>query len=665
MSTLRKDNVDLDIVKLKADWHSLGRVNYKMAERLVQNIASDYLTCSICWNVFTDPKMLSCGHSFCTKCLYDYIKNVSKSKSRDGFDCPICRFSYTIDSEPEDMVNSFSPDVTSIKILQAIGLDGTRLKTVAENPKKAEKKETDLLEEGNFFCTCKRHPGKRLEVYCSNHDVVVCSECAWRSHRGSECECSSAQEVILKRLKALKSLASQQNDDANRLLKSRDPEMKCIPNVQEAFFKSITEVEKGFKVVCDMFTDRVVQLRAKVVPVINKHPAIVEMKELRENLEEKLNCFEDEQIGNVETNPNMSLRSLSELCEISSEYQRSIIELTEKLESREVMKCLENDINGLHTFVSSAKSTLPKELLSAEDSLYQEDEFVLVSKTGDCKDFYQKENISDLKYQQFVFSAKLPEEKHCMLSSAALIGTTAVVIVDQMNKKIKKFKIPEGRYLDSINPPAEPHQVAVLKDSSDIIVTLWEEHSIIQLSTDPKLEILRVIDTNAEYTGITSHITEHIAVSSIRSKRVDVFHISETDRDNVKNCSLDHTSKTIYRSCGKRCFPDRIASTSGGSIIVRNRRRNEVSCFTRDGVNLWSRRLLSSAADVTSIRGRVFATLQSKNAIVSFQEDGQGFLVYLEPERAFNKPWSVDGFKDCLVVTEDNSSEWVHLFVFA
>ena len=634
-----------------------------MAERLVQNIAQDYLTCSICWNVFTDPKMLSCGHSFCKQCLHDYIKSVVRSKIRDGFDCPICRNTYQIEAEPEDVVNSFSPDITSIRILQAIGLDGTRLKTVAENSEETLKKERDL-EEVSHYCTCEIHTGKKLEVFCSTHDVVVCSECAWRNHRGSECECSTAQDVILKRLMALKSLTTQQNDDAERLLKSRDKDAKSIPNAQAAFFESIADVGEQFKVVCDQFAERIERLSTKACLVIERHPAILEMKDLRENLEEKLNCFEDEQIGNIETNPNMSLRNLAELCEISSEYQRSIIDLTEKLEANSITHCLEKDRTELSTFVSSLKDALPDEVLSAEESLSQEDEFVLVSKTGDCKDFQRSESLADLKYQQFVFSAKLPEEKCCMLSSVALIGTTSVVIVDEMNKKIKKFKIPEGRFLDSIHPPAEPHQVAVLKESSDVIVTLWEEHSVLLLSTDPKLVILRMIDTNTEYAGVTSHVSEHFAVSSIRSKRVDVFQMSTSERDATGPYEIESKLKTVYKSHGMRCFPDRIASTSGGSIIIRNRRRNEVSCLTRGGVRLWSRRLLSSAADVTSIKGRIFATLQSKNAIVSFQEDGQGSLQLLVPERAFNKPWSIDGFKDCLVVTEDNSSEWVHLFVF-
>ncbi|XP_075264023.1 tripartite motif-containing protein 59-like [Convolutriloba macropyga] len=44
----------------------------------------DYTTCSICLGPFDAPRMLPCGHSFCTTCLQSLI-------DRDTRKCPDCR----------------------------------------------------------------------------------------------------------------------------------------------------------------------------------------------------------------------------------------------------------------------------------------------------------------------------------------------------------------------------------------------------------------------------------------------------------------------------------------------------------------------------------------------------------------------------------------------
>ncbi|KAL3890330.1 hypothetical protein ACJMK2_002614, partial [Sinanodonta woodiana] len=44
--------------------------------------------CSICMDIFKNPKLLPCHHSFCYKCLEDYVK-VNLSNGR--FNCPMCR----------------------------------------------------------------------------------------------------------------------------------------------------------------------------------------------------------------------------------------------------------------------------------------------------------------------------------------------------------------------------------------------------------------------------------------------------------------------------------------------------------------------------------------------------------------------------------------------
>lgn len=245
-----------------------------------------------------------------------------------------------------------------------------------------------------------------------------------------------------------------------------------------------------------------------------------------------------------------------------------------------------------------------------------------------------------------------------MLSGVALVGNTAVVIVDQENRKLKKFKLPEGLFLNELKIDEEPHQVTTLRESSDVAVTLWDVPKVVIVSTDPVLHVLRIIETETEYIGITSHAVDCLAVASIQRRRIDVIQTKHTEGMRGKK------RETIFQSSRRRSFPDRLAASTDGRVIIRNRRRHEVCCFSRQ-VLLWSRRLKTRISDITCFRGKVFASLRDKNDIISFRDDGQGPVDHLKQRQPVFHPWALDGFKDCLVVTEDSPSDLVHIFIFA
>ena len=46
------------------------------------------LTCPICMDLFDDPRLLPCSHTFCRKCLNSIIENCSLLK------CPVCRYHF-------------------------------------------------------------------------------------------------------------------------------------------------------------------------------------------------------------------------------------------------------------------------------------------------------------------------------------------------------------------------------------------------------------------------------------------------------------------------------------------------------------------------------------------------------------------------------------------
>ncbi|KAK3583180.1 hypothetical protein CHS0354_025699 [Potamilus streckersoni] len=57
--------------------------------------------CSICMDSFKSPKLIPCHHSFCHKCLEDYVR----ANLRNGrFDCPLCRTSVEL---PKGGVSGF------------------------------------------------------------------------------------------------------------------------------------------------------------------------------------------------------------------------------------------------------------------------------------------------------------------------------------------------------------------------------------------------------------------------------------------------------------------------------------------------------------------------------------------------------------------------------
>lgn len=633
-----------------------------MAERKIRNLTSDYLTCTICWNIFTQPKMLHCGHSFCAKCLEDYVRVIHRQ--RDCFECPVCRHPHFITpgSIPEDVILTLTNDTVSLSILKALGIQSEsdtegNNETIHSVETESESNDSERVPRSNF-CACARHREKPLDIYCSRHDIVVCSECAALNHTEDGCERTSAAFVINKRLNALKCLVAQQVSDASKLFESQNPEVKTVKSTHDEFQKSIIEVEDSFNELYRGFRKRIESLKQKARETIEKDMSSFEVRRLQDCLVERVKTLGTE---TEDSNPNEILKILSDLCLASSELQTNIHELAEKVRTGSLMKYADGDLNVLDAFVSAVKQTMPEEFLTL-DEIYKAEpddkDFVVVTNSGSFLDFDDNDEESSDVSQQITFSAKCPNEEKCMLSGVAVLGNTAMVLVDQLNKKLKKFKLPEGRFLSELTLAEDPHQVTTLRESNSVAVTLWDVPKIMLISTDPVLRILKVLETETEYIGITSHVTDHVAAASIQCRRVDVLDTR------ITAAACGKKRETIFQSSRRRSFPDRLAATTDGRVVVRNRRKHEVCCFSRRDL-LWSRRLKTRISDITCFRGKVFASLRDKNDIVSFREDGQGHVEHLRQRQPLTHPWALDGFKDCLVVTEDTPSDLVHVFVFA
>ncbi|XP_052790325.1 uncharacterized protein LOC128224505 [Mya arenaria] len=80
--------------------------------RSVFDTIRQILTCSICMEIFKDPRLLPCQHTLCRECLILCIKKGQrKGRSKTMFRCPMCRYEFDIDrSDPSSY--KFSKNLT-------------------------------------------------------------------------------------------------------------------------------------------------------------------------------------------------------------------------------------------------------------------------------------------------------------------------------------------------------------------------------------------------------------------------------------------------------------------------------------------------------------------------------------------------------------------------
>ncbi|XP_028813850.1 tripartite motif-containing protein 35-like [Denticeps clupeoides] len=118
---------------------------------LRSSLSEEDLSCPICYEVFSDPVLLSCAHSMCRACLERFWRE------RVTRECPICRRRSSRSDPPSNLV---------LKNL---------CEAVLQQRSQAESSESDL---------CRLH-GEKLKLFCLDDEELACVVCRdSRTHTG-------------------------------------------------------------------------------------------------------------------------------------------------------------------------------------------------------------------------------------------------------------------------------------------------------------------------------------------------------------------------------------------------------------------------------------------------------------------------------------------------
>uniref|UniRef100_A0A3P8V843 RING-type E3 ubiquitin transferase n=1 Tax=Cynoglossus semilaevis TaxID=244447 RepID=A0A3P8V843_CYNSE len=137
---------------------------------VVRQIDKQFLVCSICLDRYHNPKVLPCLHTFCEKCLQNYIPPQSLTLS-----CPVCRQTSIL---PEKGVAALQNNFFITNLMEVLQRDPE-----CSRPEACNVLESASAATGCQPLSCPNHEGKVMEFYCESCETAMCLECTEGEHR--------------------------------------------------------------------------------------------------------------------------------------------------------------------------------------------------------------------------------------------------------------------------------------------------------------------------------------------------------------------------------------------------------------------------------------------------------------------------------------------------
>lgn len=466
-------------------------------ESLSSTIQDNFLTCTICLEVYKEPQTLPCLHTFCKECLHNFTK---KSSSKDSSNCPMCRRTFWMSR------NEIKPNFCLQSLIDLLNVSSTSSHTFCSFCKLHDKNETAVSQcltcleylceicakERHTFTSrtvnhkvvplsevlegkydrelqliqkthCTQHRGEKLKYYCVPCALPMCRDCIVIEHTGHEVELMTdvrkqREKLIRERLVSFKKHIETLHQNKSVLIKR----VNALSQKDEIIKNQIEEIcTEAVKKIRKMQAEKVNEVSTFLKPardqLINSHIQCLELcKEVEDSVAISENVLENGSDSELLSLSGEILRRMDEL-EIKNDPKNNQIPVVSIPDLHIVWKeplitivdqacsCKEPTTKEISTQISFTKSNQGTQFDSIEDSSKK-----LSSTATGCKPksvtMYEINLIESITIREGSDSVK-PE-----LSCIAWIDRENIAVVDRGNEKIKLFEL-NGKSIKSIYMP--------------------------------------------------------------------------------------------------------------------------------------------------------------------------------------------------------------------
>jgi hypothetical protein len=178
-----------------------------MAERVFKQL-EEQLSCSICLDTYTDPKLLQCFHVYCRTCLVPLVDRDQQGKL--GLTCPTCR---QVTPIPGKGVAGLQSAFHINNLLELRGAFQSVEDPSVENSSATVTGSVATPAKKASLVYCSLHEGRGLELYCETCSELICARCALKGNAHHDHSYEELEQASKKRKKeitaSLKSMEEQ------------------------------------------------------------------------------------------------------------------------------------------------------------------------------------------------------------------------------------------------------------------------------------------------------------------------------------------------------------------------------------------------------------------------------------------------------------------------